>query len=96
MASLLSLIGIFAFLCALVTAQDLHVRATPSIYNESDIYDYHGCYNETTEVDGSAHTRALPDGINEVKKGEMTVSMCLTFCSEGDDEYRYAGLEWSR
>ncbi|KAI9171569.1 WSC domain-containing protein [Paramyrothecium foliicola] len=66
------------------------------IWNDSDKYEYYGCYNETTEIEGSAQTRALGDGINEVKKGEMTVPMCLAFCSGGRTEYRYAGLQWSR
>lgn len=67
-----------------------------SIYTDSKKYDYYGCYNETTEIPGSAHTRALDGGINEVKRGEMTVPMCLSFCADGDTQYAYAGLEWSR
>ncbi|UNI21066.1 hypothetical protein JDV02_007088 [Purpureocillium takamizusanense] len=67
-----------------------------AIYNGSQKYTYHGCYNETTEIPGSDHTRALGSGINEVRGGVMTVPLCLSFCSTGDTEYRYAGLEWAR
>ncbi|KAH0595820.1 hypothetical protein MHUMG1_06368 [Metarhizium humberi] len=67
-------------------------------YRESKTYTYYGCYNETTEIDGSDHSRALSGGANEVKKGEMTVPMCLDFCNNGENgaHYRYAGLEWAR
>ncbi|GAB0139576.1 hypothetical protein EsHS_00000225 [Epichloe bromicola] len=69
-----------------------------SIYTQSRTYSYHGCYNETTEIDGSDHSRALSGGANTVRKGEMTVPACLDFCAKGDDgtQYLYAGLEWSR
>jgi hypothetical protein len=66
------------------------------IYDDSDKYEFYGCYNETTEIKGSAQTRALGDGINQAKEGEMTVPMCLSFCSNGRTEYRYAGLEYAR
>jgi hypothetical protein len=65
------------------------------IYDQSDKYSYYGCYNETTGIAGADGSRAL-DGPNEVKKGEMTVPMCLDFCGNGEKQYRYAGLEWSR
>lgn len=83
-----------ALILALVGAQQASDRI--SIYKDSQKYAYYGCYNETTEIDGSDHSRALSDGTNEVKRGEMTVPMCLGFCSGGKTEYRYAGLEWSR
>lgn len=68
-----------------------------SVYNDStNKYHYYGCYNETTEVEGSAGSRALNGGTTLVKPGEMTVPMCLTFCASGDVKYRYAGLEWAR
>lgn len=66
------------------------------IYNQSTKYTYHGCYNETTQVDGSDRSRALADGINQVRRGQMTVPLCLGFCANGRTQYRYAGLEWSR
>lgn len=80
---------------ALTTAQQ---NSTVQVYKESKTYTYFGCYNETTDIAGSGHTRALADGANEVKKGEMTVPMCLDFCYNGENgtHYRYAGLEWSR
>jgi hypothetical protein len=87
-------------LCAILTLV-VFVAAAQSndsvqIWDDSDKYKFYGCYNETTNIEGSAQTRALSDGINEVKEGEMTVPMCLAFCSGGRTEYRYAGLEYSR
>ncbi|KAL6873188.1 WSC domain-containing protein [Trichoderma novae-zelandiae] len=70
--------------------------ATVSVYDGSDKYIYYGCYNETTQVPGSADTRALGGGIDESLPGQMTVPKCLAFCGNGSAEYRYAGLEWSR
>lgn len=91
---LLVLAVLLMSLTATTAAQDPASQLT--IYNDSKKYAYHGCYNETTEIPGSDHTRALGGGINEVKRGEMTVPMCLAFCSNGDTQYRYAGLEWAR
>ncbi|KND89522.1 WSC domain-containing protein 2 [Tolypocladium ophioglossoides CBS 100239] len=88
------LLPLAALLLAFATAQQASDKIT--IYKDSQKYAYYGCYNETTGIDGSDHSRALSDGINEVKRGEMTVPMCLSFCSGGKTEYRYAGLEWSR
>ena len=59
-------------------------------------YTYLGCYNETTSVQGAGGVRALDGGQNEVKEGEMTVPLCLAFCSSGSTQYAYAGLEFSR
>ena len=59
-------------------------------------YKYLGCYNETTSVTGAGGVRALSGGQNEVKEGEMTVPLCLAFCSSGATHYDYAGLEFSR
>ena len=73
-------------LVTLVTAQQSG-GDTLSIFDDSDKYKYYGSYNETTEVEGSAHTRALVGGINESSKN-MTVPTCLDFCSNGDTEYR--------
>ncbi|KAJ6445867.1 carbohydrate-binding WSC [Purpureocillium lavendulum] len=87
------LIVALALLVAVAAAQ---ASSQLTIYNDSKKYGYYGCYNETTEIPGSDHTRALGGGINEVKRGEMTVPMCLAFCSNGDTQYRYAGLEWAR
>ncbi|KAH6608720.1 carbohydrate-binding wsc [Trichoderma cornu-damae] len=72
------------------------VYAAVSIYDGSDKYKYYGCYNETTQVSGSAETRALGGGIDESLPGQMTVPICLAYCGNGNTEYRYAGLEWSR
>lgn len=72
------------------------VNATVSVYDDSKKYKYDGCYNETTQIPGSADTRALGGGIDESLPGKMTVPLCLAFCGNGATEYRYAGLEWSR
>ncbi|KOS16622.1 WSC domain-containing protein 2 [Escovopsis weberi] len=88
----LSVLGLMALL-ALTYAQSTH---NLTIWDDSKKYSYFGCFNETTQIPGSADTRALGDGINESKEGEMTVPLCLAYCSLGATEYRYAGLEWSR
>ncbi|CAF3549233.1 unnamed protein product, partial [Fusarium graminearum] len=67
-----------------------------TIYRGSDNYKYHGCYNETTQIQDSAEYRALADGTHLVKAGKMTVPMCLDFCTSNGTQYKYAGLEWSR
>lgn len=90
-------LSIFASLALLIiptVAQDNTDQVT--VYDDDKKYAYYGCYNETTGIEDSAMTRALPDGINETKQGEMTVPLCLDYCGKGDTEYRYAGLEWSR
>ncbi|KAM4059693.1 WSC domain-containing protein [Hirsutella rhossiliensis] len=92
MAPLPRLLLSLTLLVLAAAAQTQHVR----IYNESTKYTYHGCFNETTDIDGSDRSRALADGINQVKRGEMTVPLCLGFCANGRTQYRYAGLEWSR
>ena len=92
---MLHLLLLFASTISLTLAQQ---NSTVQVYTESKQYTYYGCYNETTGIDGSDHSRALSDGANEVKKGEMTVPMCLDFCFNGANgtHYLYAGLEWSR
>jgi hypothetical protein len=91
----LGLLGLLGLLPA-TTAQQLN--ATVRVYQDSKTYGYMGCYNETTEIEGSGRTRALAGGANVVRKGEMTVPLCLDFCYTADNgsHYRYAGLEWSR
>lgn len=93
--TMLHLLLLFASTISLTLAQQ---NSTVQVYTESKQYTYYGCYNETTGIDGSDHSRALSDGANEVKKGEMTVPMCLDFCFNGANgtHYLYAGLEWSR
>jgi len=65
--------------------------------NASSTYDYYGCYNETTGLNGTDGTRALSGGKMEALNN-MTVQNCLTFCSNGSavGEYAYAGLEYGR
>ncbi|PTD13501.1 hypothetical protein FCULG_00003719 [Fusarium culmorum] len=70
--------------------------SNPTIYQGSYDYKYHGCYNETTQIQDSAEDRALADGTHLVKAGKMTVPMCLDFCTSNGTQYKYAGLEWSR
>lgn len=96
MPALLSSLIALIFLFALSTAHDRR-DGEPVIYNESKKYNYYGCYNETVQVADSAQVRALDGGTNLIKKGSMTVDMCLDFCQKsGSVEYTYAGLEWSR
>lgn len=80
---------------AAAAARDAAVHL--SIYNASTAYHYVGCYNETTELPGTAQRRALDGGIMESLPGNMTVPMCLDFCARNaTTEYRFAGLEYSR
>ncbi|TDZ17789.1 putative fungistatic metabolite [Colletotrichum orbiculare MAFF 240422] len=86
-----TMLPLLFFLFALAAAQ------TPQIYTDSSKYKYQGCYNETTNLPGTAGDRALSDGANQVLMGNMTVPLCLSFCSKGTDkEYKYAGIEYSR
>ncbi|WDK14129.1 WSC domain-containing protein [Colletotrichum graminicola] len=67
------------------------------IYTGSDKYLYQGCFNETNDIANTAHERALSGGASRVFQGNMTVPLCLSFCSTGaDKEYTYAGMEYSR
>jgi hypothetical protein len=68
----------------------------PGIYRESGRYKYHGCYNETMQIQDSAQERALIGGSHLVMAGKMTVPICLEFCASNGTQYQYAGLEWSR
>jgi hypothetical protein len=88
-------------LLPLCTAQTATIQptplTTPTLTSSNTKYVYQGCYNETTGLDGTGGGRALANGINEVKIGQMTVPMCLDFCSQkGGTVYQYAGLEYSR
>ncbi|KAM7219302.1 WSC domain containing protein [Rhypophila decipiens] len=87
---------LFTLLCAAsgILAQQAQ-QAPASIYTDTkDGYKYHGCYNETTALQDTSGARALYNGKNEVKPGEMTVQRCQTFCNDG--QFRYAGLEFSK
>ncbi|WYZ34715.1 hypothetical protein EsH8_I_000991 [Colletotrichum jinshuiense] len=92
--ALLHLLGsllLLALLAPLSAAQSLQ------IYTGSDKYQYQGCYNETSDIANTAHERALSGGASRVLEGNMTVPLCLSFCSSGaDKEYKYAGVEYSR
>ncbi|OHE98928.1 WSC domain-containing protein [Colletotrichum orchidophilum] len=84
------LLLLLAFLAPLAAAQ-------LSIYTASDKYKYQGCYNETNDLPNTAHVRALSGGASRVMEGNMTVPLCLSFCSTGaDKQYTYAGVEYSR
>ncbi|KAK1600398.1 WSC domain-containing protein [Colletotrichum navitas] len=87
---LATLLFLAALLAPLAAAQ-------PQIYTGSDKYLYQGCFNETTDIANTAHLRALSGGASRVFQGNMTVPLCLSFCSTGaDEEYTYAGMEYSR
>lgn len=88
--SRLLLLAVLAVLAPLTAAQ-------LSIYTGSDKYKYQGCYNETNDLPNTAHERALSGGASKVMEGNMTVPLCLSFCSTGaDKQYNYAGVEYSR
>ncbi|KAM0296308.1 hypothetical protein ACHAPM_010300 [Fusarium culmorum] len=90
--------AILLSIVTLVASQDSSntTASNPTIYQGSYDYKYHGCYNETTQIQDSAEDRALADGTHLVKAGKMTVPMCLDFCTSNGTQYKYAGLEWSR
>ncbi|KAI5920068.1 hypothetical protein F4810DRAFT_455148 [Camillea tinctor] len=68
-----------------------------SILNNSTLYTYAGCYNETTELPGTSQLRALSGGIQETLPDAMTVPLCLDFCAHNTSRrYAYAGLEYAR
>ncbi|KAK0733413.1 WSC domain-containing protein [Lasiosphaeria miniovina] len=71
--------------------------ATASIYTSpSNGFSYIGCYNETTDLAGTAGNRALYGGTNEVLPGNMTVQTCQAFCRASGSVYKFAGLEYAR
>ncbi|KAL3419056.1 WSC domain-containing protein [Phlyctema vagabunda] len=63
---------------------------TPTIVAASGNWKYLGCFNETLDVNNTAHTRAL-DGTTE-SLDSMTVQVCLDFCGS----VKYAGLEYTK
>lgn len=78
-------------------AHEKEIPQPPTVYNDpTGKYTYHGCYNETTLIEGSAGTRALSGGDSLVQPNGMTVPDCLKFCQGGNVKYRYAGVEYSR
>ncbi|KAK2050139.1 hypothetical protein LZ31DRAFT_548484 [Colletotrichum somersetense] len=87
-----------AALLFLVTALLAPLAAAQlQIYTGSDKYLYQGCFNETNDIANTAHERALSAGASRVFQGNLTVPLCLSFCSTGaDKEYTYAGVEYSR
>ena len=85
-------------LLLLLLLSPLAALADPAIFTDSGRYDYTGCFTETTNLANTTHDRALSPGPNLVGPGNMTVPLCLAYCSGGADgiEYQYAGLEFSR
>jgi hypothetical protein len=96
MFGLTYLIAILAFLTPLVVPQHARDDVKAVLYEPSSNYVYYGCYNETTQVSDTSGARALDGGTHLVRKGNMTVPLCLEFCSSNGTQYTYAGLEWSR
>jgi hypothetical protein len=88
----------FAFLAACLLAALLPSTNAQQLqnYNGSQTYRYYGCYNETVDLPGTAHERALPDGTHLIAQGTMTVPVCLAFCMNNGTTYKYAGVEFSR
>jgi hypothetical protein len=64
-----------------------------AIYPGNGVYQYTGCYNETTAVEGTGGKRALSGGSME-SLDTMTPIACLNFCNI--DSYKYAGLEYTK
>ena len=56
-------------------------------------YTYQGCYNETTNINGTDGARALSNGASESVQN-MTVESCIAFCEVRS--YTFAGLEYTR
>ena len=93
-------------LLTLAPTLTLAQQQKPSIYipPSKSGYTYLGCYNETTDLADTAGLRALNGGKSAAKPGEMTVDMCLEFCSTGAGDSKggntarfvYVGLEYSR
>ncbi|KAK8049759.1 Carbohydrate-binding WSC [Apiospora phragmitis] len=84
MAISLVTITMLALYSSTATADDL------ANFNGSSAFVYGGCYLETQGLNGST-SRTLKDE-SEIKPDQMTVPLCLDFCSK----YRFAGLQWSR
>ncbi|RYP74513.1 hypothetical protein DL771_002987 [Monosporascus sp. 5C6A] len=78
-------------------AQSVGTSSSIAIFNSSDTYRYHGCWNETTELVNTTRLRALDGGIQVQLPETMTVPLCLDYCAENTStRYQYAGLEYSR
>lgn len=90
------IIAFLAFLTPLLASQHPRDDVKAVLYEPPSRYVYYGCYNETTQVHDTSGARALDGGTHLVRKGYMTVPMCLEFCSSNGTQYTYAGLEWSR
>lgn len=65
--------------------------AAQSIYSGDAQWAYKGCFNETTNLNGSAGLRALNNGPTATL-ATMTVPVCLTSCKG----YKYAGVEYTK
>ncbi|CAJ2501049.1 Uu.00g039020.m01.CDS01 [Anthostomella pinea] len=76
--------------------------ATPAltIYEDNtDTFNYLGCYTETAGLANTTGERTLNDGINNVTdntESNMTVPWCIDFCTKSTNQYQYVGLEYSR
>ncbi|KAI1504414.1 hypothetical protein F5X99DRAFT_423864 [Biscogniauxia marginata] len=96
-------------LLLLLTFLTLPPLASPTplqILDNSTLYAYAGCFNETTTLPGTTRQRALAGGAQQTLPGAMTVPLCLGFCADGGGggggadagghRFAYAGLEYSR
>ncbi|RYP09160.1 hypothetical protein DL764_001431 [Monosporascus ibericus] len=87
----------FLTLLPMAFAQSVGTSSGITIFNSSDTYRYHGCWNETTELINTTRLRALDGGIHVQLPETMTVPLCLDYCAENTStRYQYAGLEYSR
>ncbi|KAL8304189.1 hypothetical protein RB597_004539 [Gaeumannomyces tritici] len=94
---ILTLPLLLLLLLAPARARAQQQQQQPTIYSPpaGSKFKYSGCYNETTDLPGTARERAL-DGSHRVSPGSMTVQACIDFCDGGEKPYKYAGLEFSR
>lgn len=75
------------------TANTATPSSSASIYPGTTKWEYHGCYNETTGINGTAGLRALSGGTTDAVD-TMSVPVCLNLCEGGN--YAFAGLEYRR
>ncbi|CAG8956098.1 hypothetical protein HYFRA_00011882 [Hymenoscyphus fraxineus] len=87
----LFLFAIFSFAAAQTPSPT--PSASANIYPGTAKWTYHGCYNETTGINGTAGLRALSGGTTDASD-RMSVPVCLDLCEGGN--FAFAGLEYRR
>ncbi|RYP14011.1 hypothetical protein DL765_006614 [Monosporascus sp. GIB2] len=88
---------LFLALLPVTFGQSAGDSSSVTVFNSSDTYRYHGCWDETTEIANTTRLRALGGGIYMQLPETMTVPLCLDYCAKSTStRYQYAGLEYSR